>query len=610
LVTRGTLRIASDVRTVGEQVHNAKLVMATGEASTDVLNPIVVDDETFIVRQDEQGNDKVYRHVSGVGGEKVFVHEVIVANPSPEVEGDETGEPGENGQPNENLDDTGNIGDTEDSETKILRALYTVSDSGEIVADEAGDNERAIVARAPEVTSAEDTETQTENGDGVDNESGGDTQTGTNNDETPEINQPSLAESLEELEGLGQTLRRYVYDEEKDGYLKLQPAEFTTEDNDIAFNGGISAGTNAKTTRRSVLIDAGTGTVSIAGQVGQNVRDGQSAEADLRDNESRVAWSAFDRQDINPYRFEVIGEQINLNADVTTFEEQIYRSPVSVGSVADANPMRLLVSVDPAIRFLDTIDDANADAPTHSLANYAISSIAEDATGFIRPEINFEGSIGATNPLLHFTAETGVQDIQSEVATIRERSRRANKNLFPGEVGFGEGVQEVNTGGDQIVYGWDITFAADTVRSADGESEYNTGQVLNDDGELGGRGFGGGGAPPPPGDLTPPPGDLTPPPAAGGLSGLGDVAAGDDAPAGVDFELQMARNALERIRGAKPSDSPLLPPNSSATGLLTASVQVGNISTEAAQSSGDDGDGDGIDVDVCVDVDDENCEPE
>jgi hypothetical protein len=91
---------------------------------------------------------------------------------------------------------------------------------------------------------------------------------------------------------------------------------------------------------------------------------------------------------------------------------------------------------------------------------------------------------------------------------------------------------------------------------------------------------------------------------------LGDVAAGDDAPAGVDFELQMARNALERIRGAKPSDSPLLPPNSSASGLLTASVQVGNISTEAAQSSGDDGDGDGIDVDVCVDVDDENCEPE
>jgi hypothetical protein len=83
---------------------------------------------------------------------------------------------------------------------------------------------------------------------------------------------------------------------------------------------------------------------------------------------------------------------------------------------------------------------------------------------------------------------------------------------------------------------------------------------------------------------------------------------GDDAAAAVDFELQLARNALDRIRGAKATDSPLLPPNSSATGLLTASVQVGNISTEAAQSSGDDGDG--IDVDVCVDVDDENCEPE
>jgi hypothetical protein len=108
----------------------------------------------------------------------------------------------------------------------------------------------------------------------------------------------------------------------------------------------------------------------------------------------------------------------------------------------------------------------------------------------------------------------------------------------------------------------------------------------------------------------------------------------DAAEASVDYDLALARQALERIRGAEPTDNPLQPPGTGPTGLLTASVQVGEIAdSEAVDPAGgsadgvgpeapaavesatasesqvdDDDDRSAVDLNECIDEDDEDCE--
>ena len=57
----------------------------------------------------------------------------------------------------------------------------------------------------------------------------------------------------------------------------------------------------------------------------------------------------------NLYRLDVAASQININSNIMTTEEQIYRSPVVVGG----NKINYLVSLDPNVTFLESISDAN-----------------------------------------------------------------------------------------------------------------------------------------------------------------------------------------------------------------------------------------------------------
>jgi hypothetical protein len=57
----------------------------------------------------------------------------------------------------------------------------------------------------------------------------------------------------------------------------------------------------------------------------------------------------------NLYRLDVAASQININSNIMTTEEQIYRSPVVVGG----NKINYLVSLDPNVTFLENISDAN-----------------------------------------------------------------------------------------------------------------------------------------------------------------------------------------------------------------------------------------------------------
>jgi hypothetical protein len=180
-----------------------------------------------------------------------------------------------------------------------------------------------------------------------------------------------------------------------------------------------------------VTVDAGTGAVTVNAQVGQ----------DLRDGESRILWTNYDEADSNPFRFTVKGGGIALNADVTTFEEQRYEGPVSVGSAAGADPLRLLVSLDPAVSFTDTINDATANGGVHGLAVYAVSSMAANDPDFVMPAIDFAGAIGQTNPLERLIVEVGMQDqgTGARVADI-DLSDRSDANTFFGEVRIAKDV--------------------------------------------------------------------------------------------------------------------------------------------------------------------------
>ncbi|MGA1049182.1 MAG: hypothetical protein ACO3UU_14340, partial [Minisyncoccia bacterium] len=72
----------------------------------------------------------------------------------------------------------------------------------------------------------------------------------------------------------------------------------------------------------------------------------------------------------NFYRLDVKANTININANIMTWEEQIYRSPVVVGS-NDDSLVKFVISIDPAVTFLSTVRDSGDDG-THTLVIRAI----------------------------------------------------------------------------------------------------------------------------------------------------------------------------------------------------------------------------------------------
>jgi hypothetical protein len=85
----------------------------------------------------------------------------------------------------------------------------------------------------------------------------------------------------------------------------------------------------------------------------------------------------------NFYRLDVKANTININANLMTWEEQIYRSPVVVGS-NDDSLVKFVISIDPAVTFLSTVRDSGDDG-THTLVIRAIE-LPDDS---VDPKINF-----------------------------------------------------------------------------------------------------------------------------------------------------------------------------------------------------------------------------
>jgi autotransporter-associated beta strand protein len=154
----------------------------------------------------------------------------------------------------------------------------------------------------------------------------------------------------------------------------------------ILFGGTITAGSNSKGNLRSLLINAGTGTVTFNDRVGSD----------------RGLYANFNARDTNLYTLSVRAARIEINADIMTFENQIYTGAVIIGNNGTNGLVRTLISVDPSIVFDGTIDDSVLNTHTlHALA------IAVDNT--ILPTLEFKGNIGGTQALASFDAVVGTQ---------------------------------------------------------------------------------------------------------------------------------------------------------------------------------------------------------
>jgi autotransporter-associated beta strand protein len=204
---------------------------------------------------------------------------------------------------------------------------------------------------------------------------------------------------------------------------ELGALTLTTDDNNVTFNGTIRADSNSKITdvnKRSLWIDAGTGTVTFNDRVGLTQATGI-------DNTSTA----------NIYNLNVTAANIKINADITTLEEQLYDGAVDIGDNGTNGTIRTLLSVDPRIEFLGTIDDAATN--THSLI---VKAITFDTAV---PIIIFAKAIGSTRSLLDISAITGrhigpaVGDVSTDplqqvgeltiggsVTTLRNQSYQAN----------------------------------------------------------------------------------------------------------------------------------------------------------------------------------------
>jgi autotransporter-associated beta strand protein len=169
----------------------------------------------------------------------------------------------------------------------------------------------------------------------------------------------------------------------------LKLISLTTNNANITFNGTLTAGDTSLADKRSILLDAGTGRVTFNERVG----------AVTTSFGAFLARSA----DESPYQLEVRASNISINADITTFERQIYRGDVLIGDNGTNAMTRILLSEDPSIRFLGKVDDVVAN--THGLKAMAVSIYGNEV-----PEIAFEDDVGSIAALASLEVVLGQQN--------------------------------------------------------------------------------------------------------------------------------------------------------------------------------------------------------
>jgi autotransporter-associated beta strand protein len=150
---------------------------------------------------------------------------------------------------------------------------------------------------------------------------------------------------------------------------------------DITFNSTLKAGTASKENHRSLRINgifkAGNNYVN-AGNVTFNDNVGFA-----------FTGQRYQRlYDDNFWSLDVTGNNININADIMTFEAQEYSGPILIGDNGENGKTRRLMSIDPSVNFNHTINDSDG---THTLIVEAYALSVDDP---VPPTITANDEIG------------------------------------------------------------------------------------------------------------------------------------------------------------------------------------------------------------------------
>jgi len=171
---------------------------------------------------------------------------------------------------------------------------------------------------------------------------------------------------------------------------RQSPLTIQSTAGDLTLNGTVSAGVNAKGAQRSLALQGNR--VTIAGQIGMPVKD-------------MLYGNYQGTQDTNPYALTVTGNEIYLQADVTTFEEQRYVGPVFIGDNGTNGMTRTLISVDPSVTFTDTVDAVIDGVHGLDVRAYSMAMALNET-----PTITFGDAVGQTRALADLYVDVGLQN--------------------------------------------------------------------------------------------------------------------------------------------------------------------------------------------------------
>ena len=236
-------------------------------------------------------------------------------------------------------------------------------------------------------------------------------------------------------------------------------SNFISTSGNISFNGTLSAGNGSAAANRSLVISAANGTVLFNDQVGQNVIDSRGASIQTK------SYSLYSDANDNPYALEVDAKTIKIFGDISTFNSQQYTGSVIVGNNGSNGNARLLLSMDPSIKVIGSVNDAVAGQDT--LVLRAIRLPGDPAT----PTISLQ-DVGLTTPLAALDVLVGEQNTNLSSAPLIAEIN-PDRYRYVGTIDLGGSV---STTGNQKYVGNDISLTGgNTFTSTLGTIEMLTG---------------------------------------------------------------------------------------------------------------------------------------
>lgn len=159
----------------------------------------------------------------------------------------------------------------------------------------------------------------------------------------------------------------------------------------IEFNGLIDAGANSKDAKRSLDVQAGSGSIRVTERIGLDITNMAS--------EQYVSQTGT-----SPWALSMTARDIYLSADITTYETQTYTGDIWVAANPEGEPAITLTSMDPAVMFMGRINDT--EAGKHTLNVAAITTRTDRSE---LPQVRFGAAVGDVNPLGGLNVLVGMQ---------------------------------------------------------------------------------------------------------------------------------------------------------------------------------------------------------